>query len=90
MEQHLLASTLPSLTQVSHEAYSSAYHMLSEHLLVGDWRGFRKGILDYFINQVQLIMFHLVFTVCYLYTSVWTILLNDDGVNFIRCYKNFP
>jgi hypothetical protein len=64
--------------------------MVTGHLLVGDLKGFRKGILDYFINQVQLLMFHFVFTVCYLYTSIWTILLNDEGVMFYRCYKNFP
>ena len=88
MEQAI--NNYPSVTQAASKAYASALHMVTDHLLVGDFKGFRKGILDYIMNQIQLGMFHFVFTVCYFYTQIATFWLNDEGVTFYRCYKNFP
>jgi len=33
------------------EAFGSAHHLVSEHLLVGDFPGLMKGSFDYFTNQ---------------------------------------
>jgi hypothetical protein len=33
------------------EAFGSAHHMVTEHLMVGDFPGFMKGSFDYFTNQ---------------------------------------
>ena len=72
------------------EAYGSAHHMVTQHLMVGDFPGFMKGAFDYFTNQGQMGMFYIVFSVCYFYTQFFTFWLNDEGVAFYRCYRNFP
>lgn len=85
--------TLPntmSLSTAFTQAVDSASHMVTGHLMVGDFFGLTKGIFDYFTNQGALAMFHFAMTFCYIYTSFFTILLNDEGVAFYRCYKNFP
>jgi hypothetical protein len=65
-------------------------HMFEGHLLVGDFHGFRKGVTDYFTNLSQLTLFHFVFLTCHFYTQLFTFFVNDEGVAFYRCYKNFP
>ena len=83
-------NTLMPVEQAFNEAFNSASHMVSDHLMVGDFHGFLKGIIDYFIDQSALFMFHYVFLTCYLYTIGFTLLFDDGGVSFYRCYKNFP
>ena len=63
--------------------------MVNDHLMVGDFRGFFKGIIDYSVDRVAMVMFHLNFMTCYFYTLLYTMLSNDEGVAFYRCYKNF-
>jgi hypothetical protein len=72
------------------EAFGSAHHMVSEHLLVGDFAGFMKGAFDYFTNQGQMNIFFLMFTSCYIYTMFFTFWFNDEGYSFYKCYRNFP
>lgn len=79
-----------SLSAAFSEAVGAASHMVTGHLLVGDWIGFWKGCFDYFTNQGALLMFHFMMSYCYIYTFLFTVLLNDEGVAFVRCYKNFP
>jgi hypothetical protein len=45
--EHLLASLIAELAS----AFTSAHHMVTEHLMVGDFPGFMKGSFDYFTNQ---------------------------------------
>jgi len=71
-------------------AFTSAHHMVTEHLMVGDFPGFIKGSFDYFTNQGQMAMFYTVFSICYFYTTFFTFWFNDEGVAFYRCYRNFP
>ena len=63
--------------------------MVNDHLMVGDFRGFFKGITDYSVNRIAMVLFHLNFMTCYFYTLLYTMLANDEGVAFYRCYKNF-
>ena len=63
--------------------------MVNDHLMVGDFRGFFKGIIDYSVVRAAMVMFHLNFMTCYFYTLLYTMLANDEGVAFYRCYKNF-
>jgi hypothetical protein len=63
--------------------------MVNDHLMVGDFRGFFKGIIDYSVDRVAMVIFHLNFMTCYFYTLLYTMLANDEGVAFYRCYKNF-
>lgn len=78
-----------TLGQAFVEAYSSASHMVTGHLMVGDFRGFFKGIFDFTANHAGMLMFHYTFLTCYLYTLIYTMFANDEGVAFYRCYKNF-
>ena len=64
--------------------------MVTGHLLVGDWFGFNRGVVDYFTNQSTMGMFYFVFSMCYFFTMFNTFWLNDQGVGFYQCYKNFP
>ena len=81
---------LPGVSQLFTEAFGQASHMVTGHLMVGDWFGFNKGVIDYFTNQAQLGLFYTIFTLCYLSALGSTFWLNDEGVAFYQCYKNFP
>jgi hypothetical protein len=59
------------------EASGQATHMVTEHLMVGDFPGFMKGIFDYFTNQSQLFLFYYVFSVCYFNAMFFAFWLND-------------
>ena len=78
-----------TLEQAFVEAYRSASHMVTGHLMVGDFRGFFKGIIDYTVDHAAMLMFHYTFMTCYFYTLLYTMFANDEGVAFYRCYKNF-
>lgn len=78
-----------TLEQAFVEAYRSASHMVTGHLMVGDFRGFFKGIIDYTSDHLAMLMFHYTFMTCYFYTLLYTMFANDEGVAFYRCYKNF-
>ena len=60
MEQALLSTSNMSIETVAAEAMEQLTHMVTEHLLVGDFHGMIKGTLDFFTNQGQMIMFHLI------------------------------
>jgi len=68
------------------DSFGMAHHMVTEHLLVGDFPGLIKGSFDYFANNAQMFMFFYVFSVCHFFTFAATFWLNDEGVYFYKCY----
>lgn len=70
------------LTDTFQEIAGTTHHMVFEHLLVGNFYGWRRGSTDWLINQVTLGLFYTLFFICTFYTTLFTFWFDDSGVAF--------
>lgn len=74
------------LTDTFKEIYGDTAHLVTEHILVGNFYGWRRGVTDWMMNQAALNLFYGLFFICTFYTTLFTFWFDDEGVAFYQCY----